>query len=287
VSTAVDTPPSALAPPPAPPPDARHERRREPTELHESPPGFGRYPWWAPLAALGTGLALLAVPLLALEDAGDVPFLATIGEGLFCAVLLGTAFILMKRTGGRPSAAALGLRATASRAAVGWIVVARLVYAIVAAIYISAVGHVTPNAPVAPVSGAHTLAAVDLVIAACVLAPVGEELFFRGFMYASLRGRLPAFWAALVTGALFGAVHPLFGASAWNLVPILAMAGFAMCLLYERTGSLWPAIAFHALMNIGVLYLVTGMVLLPLGIVGGAALLFLLAPWRLAQRVRT
>jgi uncharacterized protein len=142
-------------------------------------------------------------------------------------VLLGTAFVLMKRTGGRPSAAALGLRATPARAAVGWIVVARLVFAMVAAIYISAVGHVTSNAPVAPVTGAHTLAAVDLVIAVCVLAPLGEELFFRGFMYASLRGRLPAFWAALVTGGLFGAVHPLFGASAWNLVPILAMAGFA------------------------------------------------------------
>jgi membrane protease YdiL (CAAX protease family) len=129
-----------------------------------------------------------------------------------------------------------------------------------------------------------------LVIAACVLAPLGEELFFRGFMYASLRGRLPAFWAALVTAGLFGAVHPLFGATAWNLVPILAMAGFAMCLLYERTGSLWPAIGFHALMNIGVLYLVTGIVFLPLGIVGGAALLFLLAPWRLSpgsQRART
>jgi hypothetical protein len=36
-------------------------------------------------------------------------------------------------------------------------------------------------------------------------------------------------------------------------------------------------------MNIGVLYLVTGIVLLPLGIVAGAALLFLLAPWRLSR----
>jgi uncharacterized protein len=281
MSTALDPRTGAFISPPA----QLREPRREPPEFREPPPGFGRYPWWTPLAALAAGLVLLAIPLFALAKvAGDVPFAATIGEGLFLAVLLSLSFVLMKRTGGLPSAAELGLRPTPSRAAVGWVLVARLTVGILAAVYVSAVGHVTSNAPVAPVTGQGTIAAIDLVIAACLLAPLGEELFFRGFMYASLRGRVPAFWAALVTGLLFGAVHPIYGATAWNLVPILAMAGFAMCLLYERTGSLWPAIAFHVAMNIGVLYLVTGIVALPLGIIGGAGLLFLLAPWRLARR---
>jgi membrane protease YdiL (CAAX protease family) len=103
-------------------------------------------------------------------------------------------------------------------------------------------------------------------------------------MYASLRGRLPVFWAALITSVLFGAVHPIYGDTQWNLVPVLAMAGFAMCLLYERTGSLWPPIAFHLAMNIAVVYIVTGVGAIPLLIVGGAGLLFLVAPWRMLTR---
>ena len=260
------------------------QARREPREFGEPPPGFGRYPWWMPLAALAAGLVLIGLVAFCLEQVGHFPFAASIGEALFLGALFLVARALMSRSGGPPSAAELGLRSTPARAAVGWVVVARITYAIVAAIYVSAVGHVTPNAPLAPVGGTSTLRAIDLAIAVCVLAPLGEELFFRGFMYASLRGRLPVFWAALVTGGLFAAVHPIYGATAWNLVPVLAIGGVAMCLLYERTRSLWPPIAFHTMMNIGVLYIVTGLAFLPLAITAGAGLLFLLAPWRLARR---
>ena len=269
-----------------PQPSPAEQRRNEPREFIERPPGFGRYPWWTSLVALAAGLALLALPILGLEAAGYFPFAATLGEGLFVAMLLGVSFVLMSRTRGRPGAADLGLRSTPARAAVGWILVARITVGIATGIYVAAVKHVTPNAPMGPITGVGTLAAIDMVIAACILAPLGEELFFRGFMYASLRGKLPVFWAALVTGGLFGAVHPVYGGTAWNLVPVLAIAGFGMCLLYERTGSLWPAIGFHATMNIGVIYIVTGAAWLPLAITGGAGLLFLIAPWRVVSRRR-
>jgi membrane protease YdiL (CAAX protease family) len=161
------------------------------------------------------------------------------------------------------------------------VIVARISFGILAAIYINAVGGVTSNVPVRPVGGVSALDGVDIVIAVLVLAPIAEELFFRGFMYASLRGKLPVFWAALITGGLFAAVHPIYGGTRWNLVPVLALAGVAMCLLYERTGSLWPPIAFHFVMNVGVLTLVTDGPAPALASVGGAALLFLIAPWRL------
>jgi len=251
-----------------------------PDSLADSPPGFGKWPWWTPLCALAASLAALAGPVLLLDSA-DFPFLATVGEGLFGVTLLGFSYLLMSRFGGRPSAADLGLRATPSRAAVGWVLVARIAFGIFAVIYINAVGGVTSNIPIRPLGDVDTLAALDLAIAVVVLAPLLEELFFRGFMYGSLRGKLPVFWAALVSAALFGAVHPLYGGVAWNLVPVLALAGIAMCLLYERTGSLWPAIAFHFVMNAGILTIATGSTTLALSLVGGAALLFLLAPWRL------
>jgi membrane protease YdiL (CAAX protease family) len=271
----------------AAPPRARQQAppHQEPREFRDPPPGFGRYPWWTPVVALIVGLAVMA-PLLLLLDHVDPPFRASLGEGAFVGVLLAVALVLMKRTRGRPSLAELGFRATPSRAAVGWVVVARLTYGIVTTIYVGAVKHVTPNAPLGPLHGTSTVKAVDVIIAAVLLAPIGEELFFRGYMYASLRGRMPVFWAALLSSALFGATHPIYGSTAWNLVPVLAMAGFAMCLLYERTGSLWPAIAFHMMMNVGVVYIVTGSIAAPLIAVGTTMLLFLLAPWRWGGRGR-
>ena len=81
----------------------------------------------------------------------------------------------------------------------------------------------------------------------CVIAPVCEELLFRGYIFTALRnwrGTLPA---ALITGLLFGGVH-VGSAPALDLVP-LAGLGFGLCLLYRYTGSLYPSIVAHSLNN--------------------------------------
>ena len=256
--------------------------RFEPAQ-HDPPAGAGKWPWWTPLCALVIA-TVLGLPLALSVDPFDFPFGATIEETVIGGLLVGIAYLLAAKFGTRPSLADLGIRATAARAAVGWVLLARFGYAICAAIYIAMAGHVTPNIPVQPVRDITTLDRVDAVIAIVVLAPVFEELFFRGFLYGALRGKLPAFWAALVAGGLFGAAHPIYGGSEWNLVPVLAIAGITLCLLYEKTGSLWPPIAFHALMNAGVIYLVTGDVKAPLYALLCIGGLFLLAPWRWFSR---
>jgi membrane protease YdiL (CAAX protease family) len=81
----------------------------------------------------------------------------------------------------------------------------------------------------------------------CVIAPICEEILFRGFIFTALRnwrGTLPA---AVITGLLFGGVH-VGSAPALDLVP-LAGLGFGLCLLYRRTGSLYPCFAAHSLNN--------------------------------------
>lgn len=81
----------------------------------------------------------------------------------------------------------------------------------------------------------------------CVVAPIGEEVLFRGYMFTALRnwrGTLPA---ALIVGLLFGGVHAT-SAPAADLVPLAAL-GFGLCLLYRYTGSLYPGICAHALNN--------------------------------------
>ncbi|MHB8532840.1 MAG: CPBP family intramembrane glutamic endopeptidase [Solirubrobacteraceae bacterium] len=81
----------------------------------------------------------------------------------------------------------------------------------------------------------------------CVVAPIGEEMLFRGYMFTALRnwrGLLPA---ALITGLWFGTVH-VFSAPVLDLVPLAAL-GFGLCLLYHYTGSLYVSIVAHALNN--------------------------------------
>jgi uncharacterized protein len=81
----------------------------------------------------------------------------------------------------------------------------------------------------------------------CVLAPISEEILFRGFIFQALRSWRGTWPAAIVTGLLFGGIHA-GSAPAVDLVPLAAL-GFALCLLYRYTGSLYPCIAAHSLNN--------------------------------------
>jgi membrane protease YdiL (CAAX protease family) len=91
-----------------------------------------------------------------------------------------------------------------------------------------------------------TLVIVLTGVALCLSAPIVEETFFRGFLYRSLRNRLPVLPAALIVGVVFGLGHTQY--------PLLerpqqAVFGIIACLLYERSGSLLPGIALHMLID--------------------------------------
>jgi hypothetical protein len=87
---------------------------------------------------------------------------------------------------------------------------------------------------------------VSLVGVAVVLAaPVAEELFFRGLLFGGLRRRFGFRAAALISAAVFAAFHvlPL-------LMPLLFVVGLGLAWVYERRGSLLPAMAAHAAFNV-------------------------------------
>jgi membrane protease YdiL (CAAX protease family)/uncharacterized RDD family membrane protein YckC len=92
-----------------------------------------------------------------------------------------------------------------------------------------------------------TVVIVLLYVSACVIAPLTEEAFFRGFVFGGLRSRYSFWVAALSSGLLFGAVHAGTGVEA---IPFLAALGVLFAYLYERTGSIWPAVVAHSLNNI-------------------------------------
>lgn len=75
-------------------------------------------------------------------------------------------------------------------------------------------------------------------------APIAEETFFRGFLFAGLRVRWGTFWAALASGLLFAALHFNLG----SIVPFTVI-GMLLAWAYVFSGSLWTAIGVHFIFN--------------------------------------
>jgi membrane protease YdiL (CAAX protease family) len=80
-----------------------------------------------------------------------------------------------------------------------------------------------------------------------VLAPIAEELFFRGWLYTGLRRRL-SFWPSyLLTALFFAAIH--YDANHRRFFLVLPLA-LALGILREVSGSIRPTIALHAAYNL-------------------------------------
>ncbi len=84
------------------------------------------------------------------------------------------------------------------------------------------------------------LAFVSLV----VIAPLAEEVLFRGYLLGKLRKYTDTWVAVLVTSLLFGVVH-----FAWNVGVDVFVLSIALCVLRLKTGSLWAPILLHMLKN--------------------------------------
>jgi membrane protease YdiL (CAAX protease family) len=89
-----------------------------------------------------------------------------------------------------------------------------------------------------------TLLLVLLVIFAVVLAPVFEELLFRGFAYPALKQRFGLVPALLLVSVVFALNH----LHAQSLLPLFVLA-LGLGLAYELTGSLLAPITMHAAFN--------------------------------------
>jgi membrane protease YdiL (CAAX protease family) len=84
--------------------------------------------------------------------------------------------------------------------------------------------------------------------AVVVMAPLSEEIFFRGFIFGGLIRPLGPIPAMLVSGLIFGAYH-VTGLSSLGVVLPFSLIGAFFAWLYYRTGSIWLSIATHFLFN--------------------------------------
>jgi len=91
---------------------------------------------------------------------------------------------------------------------------------------------------------------VMLLVSAVVVAPLLEELVFRGLLQTALLNTLgpQRRWLILLLASiLFASTH--LGAAIWQSLAALTVLSMVLGFLYERTGSLWPSILVHAGFN--------------------------------------
>jgi membrane protease YdiL (CAAX protease family) len=81
-------------------------------------------------------------------------------------------------------------------------------------------------------------------ITGAVIAPIVEEIFFRGFLFQGFRQKYGWMPALFLSSAIFGAAHldPV------SLIPTFVL-GCVLAYVYHRSNSVWPGILFHAAIN--------------------------------------
>jgi membrane protease YdiL (CAAX protease family) len=197
------------------------------------------------LVALGPSLVLSLMSPGSSDDAGAQITAATAIALIVSSIIMyawqtGSAWFFSLRTSGERLAAWGFRRPTA---AYFWVVPLALIV-----VYVVAYVHdilVNPEPQALLSQFPHTAAgAALLTLLAVVLAPLFEELFFRGFLFRGLARSWGWPIGAVVSGAVFGAVHQQLTV----FVPLFAL-GVALAWVYQRTGSLWTAITLHAVFN--------------------------------------
>ena len=232
--------PDYAPPPPAPPAEEREG-------------GSPRWPVWGPFVAIALGLAvsitIVSVIAAVIRSAGgevrdDDPWF-TVFTTLAVDLCVVGATLAVARATARPAPWQFGLRRAPLGFAVGMAFIAAISVVVFSAVYSSVVDTENKQRIVQDL-GANTSTTLLVIgaVVVIVIAPLCEELFFRGFLFRVLRQRMGFWLAAGVDGVLFGLVH---GSIA--ILPILAVLAIALCWVYERTGSIFPCIALHVLNN--------------------------------------
>ncbi|WP_152365374.1 CPBP family intramembrane glutamic endopeptidase [Microlunatus speluncae] len=203
----------------------------------------------------GAGVILVAFGRDALTSGQALPTLLVVLTAAVSAGLAAVAAGLIRVR----SAAAIGLVRPAAR----WLLIGAgcglagfLVNRVVVVSYVAITGdHSSPQQGMAETAmGGLWWQFGLLVLFGAALTPIGEELLFRGIGFGWLR-RWGFLIAALLSSGVFGLAHGI------NAVfPAAILLGLVHAWLYERSGSIWPAVISHAVNN-GIAFILARIVL--------------------------
>lgn len=92
---------------------------------------------------------------------------------------------------------------------------------------------------------------VILFVMAGIIAPITEELLFRGALMRGLMSKFGRWQAVLIQGAIFGSIHftPSEGWGNVSMLLVLGSVGVGLGALTHLTGRLMPAIIAHSVFN--------------------------------------
>ena len=228
---------------------ARAARERDPGS-------WGVRTWLGPLIALACVVAL-GYATAGYDGRGAVVLAVAVligGELLLLAALYAFGRPVAARAGGWR--AAFGLDRIRRHDWLPWILGFAVIYACRTAVVVLAAvlsdGRAIEESSNLPTASPTVLSVVVLTIAVVVLAPVAEELMFRGLLLRSFLRRM-GFWpAALLSSLLFALFHvhqvdTLLGAV--TLALSVGALGLGNCFVVRITGRLAPAIMVHATYN--------------------------------------
>ena len=218
----------------------------------------------APERYRGPAVLVLLVLVLVLASVFTVPFGAdaaalVTGEGELTflgaavlliatqAALLLVSWFLVFRPGALQALPSLPGRdpGRAIRAGLGWGVPAWLGSTVVSAGVVWLLG--TLGVEAEPQVAVRAIELVDpwlVIVAVVILAPIAEEVFFRGVVYNAWLRERGRRWAFVGSSVLWAMIH----VSLVALLPIFLL-GLALAWIYQRTGSLLAPIVMHATVN--------------------------------------
>lgn len=181
------------------------------------------------------------------SDAVAQTIVAAIVYGLTFAIAVGVPYLLWHR---KTSLETLGLTRLVSWTDIGLAPIAFIIYGLLTTIALAIVTSVFTGFPADQVQDTgfsafgsrldNLLAFATLVI----VAPIAEEVVFRGYLYGKLKVYVPAVAAAIVTSLLFAVVH-----MQWNVGLDVFVLSLVLCALRSLTGSIWAGILVHMIKN--------------------------------------
>jgi membrane protease YdiL (CAAX protease family) len=186
-----------------------------------------------------SGLLIFAV---AQASGGMLPTLGVVvASGV--AALLTTLIAISVRV---RSAAALGLRRVSRQWVLYGIAAGLAVWVVnrlVVIVYVLLTGD--PSNPQASLTenANSTPGLLALLAAGAILVPIAEESLFRGVLFGGLR-RYGFVVAMLTSSVVFGLAHGIS-----IVLPAAIILGAVGAFLYEKSGSIWPAVISHAVNN--------------------------------------
>ena len=196
-------------------------------------------------AALGAATIL---PARLLAETWAVHHRADLSAALIAEAYIALLAALLLAFGGpRGLRDRLGFRYTSATDIAGALLIwlaALVVGAILSAALVPLIGQPQSNAVSLLRQSFDPFFVAVIVPTVCLLAPVCEELLFRGALFGWLRRLLPSPAAIVLTAVLFAGAHLLP-----TLFPVLFVFGLGATWVRERTGSTLNSFTMHATQN--------------------------------------